>query len=392
MDRVLIVHYGEIGLKKANKDYFVKKLIRQIKIRFEKKLRKTFRVSHVLGRIVVPFSSIDDEKAYFDILSKICGITSFKFCFVEGLDLDVLSSSVVEKIKKLDTSAVSSFKVKVKRSMILSMKSFEIERKIGALLIESGFNKKVDLSNPDFIIDIEFFNGNSYFSFKTYRGLGGFPANSQGKLVALMSSGIDSPVAAFRMIRRGARVIFVHFHGYPYTDMEEMNQVKEIVEILSAYQFDTKLYLVPFGEIQKKISLNASVPPKVRTVIYRRLMLRIAEFIAKKIKAKGLITGDNFGQVASQTPDNIFAIHDVSSIPLFQPLIGYDKEEIIKLAEEIGTFDVSKLPCKDSCSMFMPKTPELSANVFDLLEYEKVLPINDWISDSLNSAELLDFS
>ncbi len=382
MKRSLIIHYGEIGLKGANKDYFVKKLKKAVKTRLEKRFRKVFDVKYTLGRILVDLPDRFVEEKYAEVLGRIFGIKNFKFTYVGNVKIEKLAEQIWKKMPKFEKRP-ENFRVKVKRSMELPYKSIDAEREIGALLLDKGLDLKVKLKDSDFIVDVELFNNNGYFSYCTYRGHGGFPSNSQGKLVSLISSGIDSPVASFSMMRRGARVIFVHFHGYPYTDKEEMNQTKEIVEILSKYQFDTKLYLIPFGKIQKAIAVNKDIPAKPRTVLYRRMMLRIAEAIAKKEKAKGLITGDNYGQVASQTPGNMFAIHDASKIPVFQPLIGFDKEDIIKIAEKIGTFEISKLPCKDSCSMFMPKHPELKANIHDLRIYEEKLPLDDWVKQSL---------
>lgn len=390
MKRVLIVHYGEIGLKGANKEYFVKKLRRSMKMRLEQRFRKTFSIKYTLGRLLIALPEKFKEEEYVDVLRKIFGIKNFKFTYVGSTKIDKLGAQAWENLPKFE-SKPNDFRIKIKRSMNLPYKSAEAEREIGALMLNNGIDMKVKLKNPEFIVDIELFNDIGYFSYNTYKGQAGMPSNSQGKLVSLISSGIDSPVASFQMMRRGARVIFVHFHGYPYTDKDEMHQSKEIVEILSGYQFDTKMYLIPFGEIQKKIAVNSDVPAKIRTVLYRRLMLRIAESIAKKERAKGLITGDNYGQVASQTSENMFAIHEATSIPLFHPLISLDKEDIIKIAEKIGTFDISKLPCKDSCSMFMPKHPELKANIYDLHKIEEHLPIDDWIVSAIEEGEVIKF-
>ncbi len=390
MKRVLIVHYGEIGLKKANKDYFVKKLQKSIKMRLEQKFRETFSVRYTLGRILVVLSDKFVEAEYVEVLRKIFGVKNYKFTYVGSTEVKKLEKQIWDNMPDFEDRP-GTFRVKVKRSMILPYKSAEAEREIGAYLIDSGIDMKVKLKGPEFTSDVELFNNIGYFSYKTYRGQGGLSPNSQSKLVSLISSGIDSPVASYQMMRRGARVIFVHFHGYPYTDKDEMHQSKEIVEMLSEYQFDTKMYLIPFGEIQKTIATNSDVPAKIRTVLYRRLMLRIAESIAKKERAKGLVTGDNFGQVASQTPENMFAIHEASSIPLYQPLISLDKEDVIRIAEKLGTFEISKLPCKDSCSMFMPKHPELKANIYDLRKIEENLPIDDWVASSVESGEIVYF-
>lgn len=390
MKRFLIIHYAEIGLKGANKDYFVGKLNSFVKLRLEKKFRKTFVVKHSLGRLMTLLHENFEEAEYVEILKRIPGVKNFKFCYEADLLLDKLAEEVWRNLPNSFLEAGNgehSFKVSVKRSMTLPFKSFEAERDIGAVLLEKGLNMRVSLKSPDFVVDIEFFNDHGYFSFKKYSGIGGFPPASQSKLVAMISSGFDSPVAAYMMMRRGARVIFVHFHGYPYTDKDEIAQVKDLVKILSEYQLNTKLYLVPFGKIQRSIATNLDVPARYRTVLYRRTMLRIAQEIAHKEQAKGLITGDSYGQVASQTPENIFAIHQASIIPLFQPLIGFDKEEITQLAEKIGTYDISKLPCKDTCTMFMPKSPEIRAKISEVKKFEESLPIDDFVSEAMAGLE-----
>lgn len=389
MKRCLLVHYGEIGLKLGNKDYFVSRLMRNIKTKFKESFERNFFIEHTLDRFLIPLEDDFDEDKYISVLNKIFGIKNFSFVFVGSTDIEKLVEEIWTNLpEEICEEKTKTFRVKVKRSMKMPLNSMEMERKIGALLLERGLDMKVKLKNPDFVVTVEFFNEHGYFAFKKHGGAGGLSSGTQGKLVATISAGIDSPVAAYRMMRRGARIIFVHFHGYPYTDKDEMEQVKELVQILSKYQEGTKLYLVPFGFIQKSISTNLEVPARMRTLLYRRMMLRIAEKICFKERAKGIVTGDNFGQVASQTPENIFAIHDVTTIPLFQPLIGDDKEEIIEIAKKIGTFEISKLPCKESCTMFMPRSPELRANARDLLKYEESLPIDEWMQKAVKESEL----
>ncbi len=387
MKQFIIVHYGEIGLKKKNTDYFLKKLRRRLKIVLEKKFRRTFSIKHILRRFIIDLPDKFDEDKYSGILKKVFGVKNFKFVWVGSTDLRKLGDQIWKKLPK---EKFDSFRVRVKRSMDLPFKSVEAERDLGEIFLDKGINLPVKMKGADLEVDIEFFNDKAYFSFKKYLGAGGLSPNSQGKLVALISAGIDSPVASYMMMKRGARVVFAHFHGYPYTDKDEMEQVQDLVKVLSEYQFDTKLYLIPFGKIQKAIAENLEIPGKVRTILYRRAMIRIAELISKKEKAKGLVTGDSYGQVASQTPENIFAIHEVSNIPLFQPLIGFDKEDVICYAREIGTYEISKLPCKDSCTMFMPRIPELKASVYDLREYEKNLPIDEWIGKALSDSKVLE--
>lgn len=352
----------------------------------EKAFRQTFVVKHCLKRFLVELPSEFDEKAYVDAMKTVFGVRNFSFVFGGSIDLEKLASEIRGKMPNF--SVYENFCVRVKKSQVLQLKSFEVEREIGARLIDLGLKLPVKLKEPDLLINIEFFNDTAYFSFKKYNGEGGLPANTGGKLVSLISGGFDSPVAAYRMMKRGARVIFVHFHAYPYTDMDEINHVKDLVKILSAYQFDTKLYLVPFGEIQKRISKNLRVPAKIRTILYRRLMLKIAEKIAFKEKAKGLVTGDNFGQVASQTSENIFVIDEAASVVVYRPLISFDKDEIIRESVAIGTHEISQLPCKDACTMFAPKVPEIRANLRDILGVERELPVVSWVDEALENVEV----
>ena len=396
MKRFVLIHYGEIGLKKSNIAYFVDKLRKRLRFVLQQEFKIDYSIKHTLGRFLVSLPddfSVMDEAKYAEVLFKVFGIQNFKFVSAGSVDLDILLDQIWENLPAYVLDANSkprTFRVVVKRSMTLPFKSIELEREIGARLLRRGIEMKVKMVDPEFVVDLEFFNEHGYFSFKKYKGAGGLSANSQGRFVSLISSGIDSPVASYLMMKRGARVIFVNFHAYPYSDKSEMENVKNLVGVLSGYQFDTKLYLVPFGKFQKLIATNLDIPSKIRTVLYRRLMLRIAELIARNEHAKGLITGDNLGQVASQTPENMFAIHDASTIPMYYPLIGFDKDETVALAEKIGTFKISKLPCSDTCAMFMPEHPEIKANVYDVREYEKLLPINEWVEGILKESEVIN--
>ncbi len=392
MKRYLLIHYSEIGLKKSNKRYFVDKLRKQIKEKLEKRFRETFSVYEVLSRLMVPLESGFVEEDYVQVIKKIFAIKNFQFVYEGSIDLRDLGEAIWENMPDDIPGSGGTFRVTVKRSQLLDYSSIEAAKEIGAFLLRSGIDIGVKMKNTDFVFNVEFFNNFGYFSYKKYLGAGGLSANSGAKLICMISSGFDSPVAAYRMMRRGARVIFVHFHAYPFTDQSEMDHVKNLVEVLSDYQFDTKLYLFPFGKVQKSIATNLDIPAKVRVVLYRRMMLRIAERISKKEKAKGVITGDSYGQVASQTPQNLFAVHEAGSIPLFQPLIAFDKDEIIDISKVIGTHDISKLPCKDTCSMFNPKHPELTASPYDLREYEKLFQVEEFVEEVLKEGEIVTFS
>ena len=213
----------------------------------------------------------------------------------------------------------------------------DIDRIVGAHIKEST-GAKVNLTNPELTIFIQILSGETYFYVDKIQGPGGLPVGTGGTVVCLLSGGIDSPVAAYRIMRRGCSVVFVHFHSYPYLSKTSQEKVQDLTEILNQYQQPVKTYLLPFGEIQKEIVL--SVPPKYRVVIYRRMMLRIAERIAGETGALALITGDSLGQVASQTLENITTTEDAATLPVLRPLIGMDKGEIIDQAIRIGTYDI----------------------------------------------------
>jgi tRNA uracil 4-sulfurtransferase len=392
MKRELLIHYGELGLKGENKQYFVKKLKEFLRAKLQKFSEGDFSIIETLGRIMIPLLPDFDEDKYVEILSAVPGVKNFQFVYTGPIEFEKLGKKIWKELEpQLNDMSGDSFRVKVKRSQLYPKKTPEIERELGAVLLRNGIDRKVKMKGADLEVNVELFNETGFFSFKKYKGLGGLPSNTGSKLICMLSSGIDSPVAAYKMIKRGARVIFLHFHAYPYADLNQMEHVKELVEILSKYQFDTKLYMVPFGEIQKKIAVTKEIPAKYRVVLYRRLMFRIAEKFAKKNRAKGLVTGENFGQVASQTAENMFAIQECTSIPIYQPLISMDKEEIINEAEKIGTFEISKLPCDDTCTMFSPKKPVLKADPYDLRKLEEFLLVEEMVEKAFEETEVIEF-
>jgi len=389
MRRFLLVHYSEIGLKKSNFPYFLKKLRLRLKKVLESEFSYTFDIKFSLGRFLILLPDDFEEELYVKAIRRIFGVKNFMFVYEGALDLTILGEEIFSSLP--DLSGVNNFCVRVKRSMKMPFSSFKAEGELGAEVLERGLSLPVRLKRPDLLISIEFLNEHGYFAFKKYEGLGGLSPLSQGKMVALMSSGLDSPVAVFRMMRRGVRVIYLHFHGAPFTDQSSVRQVKALVERLSSFQEDSKLYLIPFGDFQKAVADASGIPARVRVVVYRRMMIRVAEAISRKEKAKGVITGDSLGQVASQTPQNLFAVHAVSTIPIFQPLIGYDKDEIIDIAREIGTYDLSSAQCEDMCANFAPKVPEIAADPYDIDRYEKNLSLDDWVGEILKSVEKLYF-
>jgi len=326
------------------------------------------------GRIILEEREGVDYKKIKEKLEKMPGIENFSFTIPLPLDLEEIKSKALEIAEK---KQFSSFKVYAKRSnKRFPFSSIEINEIIGKEIKEK-LSKKVDLRNPELTIFIEIGNKNAYIYTEKYKGIGGLPAGSQGKVIALISGGIDSPVASWLMMKRGCKVIFLHFYNenlvaYP-------RKVEEIVKKLAEYQGETKIYMVPFGEGQSEII--KSIPSRYRMILYRRFMIKVANEISRKEKAKAIVTGDSMGQVASQTLENLQCIYDASAFPIFSPLIGMDKREIIEIAKKLGTYDISIKPMEDCCSFMIAKHPVTKAKLDRVKEMEK--NIRDQLIDKL---------
>lgn len=390
---VVICHYHEVALKQKNRRIFEKKLRTNI----------AFALSDLVGqrmvmrgygrlKIVLPFGF--DEREKFEIvrsrLSNVFGIVNFGIGLSVGLDIEDICEA---SIKVIEGKSFNTFRVKTKRqNKNFPLNSTEVNKQVGAFIIEhfknNGADVKVDLKNPDLTVYVEIVDKEVYVYADRFKGPGGLPVGSSGKVVALISAGFDSPIASLLMMKRGAKVVFVHFHSYPYTSYDSIEQVREIVKILSKYQLHSKLYIVPIAEAQRIIVLNA--PVGLRTILYRRLMVRIAEKVAQIEGAEALVTGESLGQVASQTLRNIRVINQVATLPILRPLIGIDKEEIIQKAKEIGTYEISSQPYDDCCSFLTGRHPETWANLDEILEIEKKLDWNNLIQMSFSGAQVED--
>jgi thiamine biosynthesis protein ThiI len=282
-----------------------------------------------------------------------------------------------------------SFAVRAKREdKSFPLKSPEIEREVGGWIADmTGW--RVDLKNPDTTIHVEWMRDRVWFYWERTPGPGGMPIGISGKAACLMSGGIDSPVAAYLLMKRGCPPVFVHFHSFPFTDSASQSKVCSLVEELCRDRCSATLHMIPFAELQQEVVVAA--PPKYRILLYRRFMLRIAQEIALQEECGALVTGDSLAQVSSQTMENLAAINAVARMPVFRPLIGWDKQEIIERAKEIGTFDLSILPHDDCCSWFMPQTLELRANCEDLDAVEQNLDVPGLVKKALAGRELRKF-
>ena len=245
------------------------------------------------------------------------------------------------------------------------------------------------MHDPDVMVRVEVIQGNAYVYAASIRGIGGLPVGSSGRVVTLLSSGIDSPVATWRIARRGAECIGVHFSGRPQTASTSEYLVDDIAKVLEKTGCIARVYMVPLGDYQREISLEA--PPSLRVILYRRLMFKVAQEIARREGAKAIVTGESLGQVASQTIDNINATNAAVEMPVFRPLIGTDKQEIIAEAQELGTFEISSQDAPDCCTLFMPRNPETHANLEKVLEAEALFPIEQWVRELADAAEPHDY-
>jgi thiamine biosynthesis protein ThiI len=390
---VVICHYHEVALKQKNRRIFEKKLRTNIAFALSDLVGQRM-VMRGYGRLKIVLLFGFDEREKFEIvrsrLSNVFGIVNFGIGLSVRLDIEDICKA---SLKVIEGKSFNTFRVKTKRqNKNFPLNSTEVNKQVGAFIIEhfknNGADVKVDLKNPDLTVYVEIVDKEVYVYADRFKGPGGLPVGSSGKVVALISAGFDSPIASLLMMKRGAKVVFVHFHSYPYTSYDSIEQVREIVKILSKYQLHSKLYIVPIAEAQRIIVLNA--PVGLRTILYRRLMVRIAEKVAQIEGAEALVTGESLGQVASQTLRNIRVINQVATLPILRPLIGIDKEEIIQKAKEIGTYEISSQPYDDCCSFLTGRHPETWANLDEILEIEKKLDWDNLIQMSFSGAQVED--
>jgi thiamine biosynthesis protein ThiI len=388
--RCAIVHYHELALKGRNRDYFEQRLVRNIRIALSD-LGIT-QIEHLRSRIRVVLPPSADADKVRERLARVCGIANFFMAQSAPLnlthpDLDGLNAAIIEELR---SQSFSTFRVTAKRDdKRLILTSMDVERTVGAAVCE-GTGKKVSLREPDLTVYIELLSKEAYYSVKKIQGPGGMPVGVSGLVACLISGGIDSPVAAYRMIKRGCRAFFVHFSGRPLVSRASEEKVRDLVQTLTAYQYQSRLMVIPFGEIQREIVLNTPAP--FRVVLYRRMMLRIAEELARKEQCWGLVTGDSLGQVASQTPENLSVVEEATQLPMLRPLIGMDKLEITDEAKRIGTYETSIEPDQDCCKLFTPPHPSTKTRIDDLRKVERAIDIPSLVKQGLEKAELSEFT
>ena len=369
MHDCVVVHYGEIGTKGKNRGFFENKLMDNIKKIIDTKIDKQY------GRLVLE----GNPKNLAD-LSGVLGIVSFSPAVRTELDIEKIKDKALLLAKE---NPAGTFAIETKRSnKNFTLDSKQINRIVGEHVAKNT-GMKVDLNSPVKKIFIEVSDKECYIYDKKIPGPGGLPVGVSGTVVSLLSGGIDSPVASYLMMKRGCNVVFVHFHNYT-SKIEE--KIEKLVAVLNKYQYKSKLYMVPFFPIQEKII--EKIPETHRMIVYRRVMMRIAGKIAEKEGAKALVTGDNLAQVASQTLDNLDVIHSASNETVFSPLIGMDKNDIIDIAKNIATYDLSILPYPDCCTYMIAKHPETRAKKEEIESMEKELDIKALVDYGIEKAEV----
>jgi thiamine biosynthesis protein ThiI len=380
----IVVHYKELALKGRNRPWFVRVLVRNLKAALAG--LGIAGVRSIVGRLEIELGERSSWDEVRGRVKQVFGIANFSYAGRAPHDFNALASAI---LADLGDRQPASFSVRARRSdKRLPFTSPQIEREIGGMIKQAkGWN--VDLDDPALTIHIEMLPEYAFYFFGKEPGAGGLPTGTGGRLACLLSGGIDSPVAAFRMMRRGCSVLFIHFHSYPILSRASQEKVREIAALLTRYQLRSRLIFVPFGDLQQQVLL--AVPPELRVVIYRRLMLRIAERLARRWQARALVTGEVVGQVASQTLENMTAIAEAATIEVLRPLVGMDKDEITAEAGRLGTLPISNIPDQDCCQLFTPRHPATRARRDDIAAAEATLPIAAMVDAAVGGAAVEDF-
>ncbi len=367
MQKIILVRYGEIGLKGLNRSLFEDVLIKNIKKSLVK--MKKINVVKSQARIFIEPEEDFDFSSAIDNLKKVFGIVSMSIAYKMNTDLEQIKANSILYVKNiLEKNDYKTFKVETKRgNKTFPIKSPEISALIGEEILNNFDELSVDVVNPDFILYVEV-RENSYIYSEKIPAFGGMPIKTNGRALLLISGGIDSPVAGWMMAKRGVEISAIHFYSYPYTSERAKQKVIDLTKILANYCERIELFIVPFTEIQEEI--NDKCPNDQMTVIMRRAMMKIAEEKAKEIGAQALVTGESMGQVASQTMHSLVVTDKAVEMPVFRPLIGMDKNDIIETAKKIETYETSILPYEDCCTVFVAKHPKTKPQIEQIIEIE----------------------
>jgi thiamine biosynthesis protein ThiI len=374
-----VVHYQELALKGRNRPWFIDRLVRNL--RDGTRGLGVGEVRPLMGRVEVGLREGADVRSVAERIGRTFGIANFSLAERVAPDIGAITACA---LRRSEGVAPGSFRVAATRAdKSFPLKSPEIERLVGGA-VKQARGWAVDLDHPEVVVYVEVVPGAAFCFVGKRRGPGGLPSGVSGKAVCLLSGGIDSPVAAWRMMKRGCRVVFVHFHSYPIVSKVSQEKAQQITGVLTQYQLRSRLILVPFGDVQRQIV--ATAPPALRTVLYRRFMFRIADRLAHRAGARALVTGEVVGQVASQTLENLAIIDSAAAMPVLRPLVGMDKEEITSEAKRIGTYEISIVPDEDCCQVFSPRYPATHAHFADVEATEAELDVRALVDTAVAAA------
>ena len=380
MDKMILIKYGELTTKKANRNLFISHLYKDIKDKL-----KDYNINIIKDNSRMYIETNDDIENITNILTKVFGIHSIVIAYKVNTNTDIIKERVLEVVKNIN---FKTFKVDTKRSYKeFPYTSMEFNNVIGGLILKSIPNISVDVHNPEYTLKLEIRNDYTYIYTKEIMGAGGYPNGVAGKGLLMLSGGIDSPVSGYLAMKRGIKLECIYFESPPHTSIQAKNKVKSLVKKLTNYQSEIKLYVVNFTKIQEEIYKNAD--PEYMITIMRRMMYRISEKIIKRNNLYVLINGESVGQVASQTLTSMNVINNVTNIPVLRPVCCMDKLEIIDIAKKIDTYETSILPYEDCCTIFLPKHPVINPTLDKCLLYETLFDYEELINEAVNNIEII---
>lgn len=388
-EHIFIVRCGEVALKGMNKPYFERMLAERIRKLLKRKF-EDFQVKRQEGLIFVRANKSYEKEAIIKEISKVFGVASISPAVEADSNLDAIGEAAVAYMKEIiEERGIQTFKVKAKRAdKNFPVKSPEIGRIIGAKILIGCKVLKVDVNDPDCLLFVDVRQDRSYIYQDKIHGFGGLPLGTNGKGMSLLSGGIDSPVATWMMAKRGMLIEAIHFHSYPYTSQRAQEKVEDLAKIVATYCGRFKMHVINLLPIQEQIVENC--PEEETTILVRRFMMRIAEQVAKETGCGMLITGENLGQVASQTAEALVVTDASVQLPVMRPLIAMDKVDIMDKAKEIGTYETSIQPYEDCCTVFLPKHPATKPKLEKILQSESRLDCEKLIADAVASRETID--
>ncbi len=382
MKQAVVIHYGELSLKGKNRSVFEQQLIDNIKVALK---GYPIVADRQYGRLVLRSDTLDLFSIQDELqerLQAVFGIANFAFAYEVQGGYEEIEATVLEVLKN---QQINTFAVRAHRSAKeFEMNSQQINEALGACILQE-YGGTVRLKNPELEVFILITSKDHYIYTQKHAGADGLPVGSSGTVMSLLSSGIDSPVASYQLMKRGAKVLYCHFHSYPITSQASIENTEAIVERLQQHQPSSTLFLVPLADLQKQIVKHT--PSSLRVLLYRRAMLQIAERLATSVSAHAVVTGESLGQVASQTLENLAATSAGIELPIFRPLIGMNKQEIISTAEMIGTYDISILPYEDCCSVLLPDQVETKAQLHQVIEAQKEVEWEQLIQQAITETE-----